>query len=97
MFTLALDERESLLEVLLSFELFIGEEMLGDFFDGVLDSDSVFKGSLNVAGFAGLVIAGGWWKLLLLPNILLGDEEGIPFGMDDLGGGGGGGIPASPL
>ena len=71
--------------------------MLGDFFDGLLISDSVFNGSLKVAGFAGLVLTGDWYKLLLIVNILLGDEEGIPLGIDDLGGGGGGGIPASPL
>ena len=35
-FTLALDESESLLDVLRSFELLIGEELLGDFFTGLV-------------------------------------------------------------
>ena len=53
-FTLAFEERESLLEVFRSLEMLMGEAMDGDFFTGLV-SDSVFKGSLNVAGFAGLL------------------------------------------
>ena len=92
-FILAFEERESLLDVLLSFELFVGEETLGDFFAGLV-SVSDFNGNLNVAGFAGL--AAGLMEMLLLKFRVLGDA-GIPFGIDDLGGGGGGGIPTSSL
>ena len=92
-FTLALEESESLLDVLLNFELFIGEETFGDFFAGLV-SDSVFSGSLKVAGFAGLVK--GLTEILLVKLRVFG-EAGIPLGIDDLGGGGGGGIPISPL
>ena len=94
-FTLALDERESLLEVLRSFELLMGDDVFGDFFAGLV-SVSVLKGSLNVAGFAGLVLP-DWPKEISLVKFLPADEEGNPFGIDDLGGGGGGGIPTSPL
>ena len=53
-FTLAFEERESLLEVFRSLEMLMGDAIDGDFFTGLV-SDSVFRGSLKVAGFAGLL------------------------------------------
>ena len=81
--TLALEERESLLDVLRNFEMLLSGEA-GDFFMA-FSSVCGLRGNLTVAGFAGLCC------MMDLP----GEEEDIPLGIDDLGGGGGGGIPAS--